>query len=54
MYTKSQTTINTILEAARTLFTQRNYADVTIADIAAVAGASKGALYHHFPSKEDI
>jgi AcrR family transcriptional regulator len=54
MYTKSKTTINTILEAARTLFIEKNYADVTIVDIAAVAETSKGALYHHFSSKEDI
>jgi AcrR family transcriptional regulator len=54
MYTKSKTTINAILEAARALFTEKNYADVTIADIASLAEASKGALYHHFSSKEEI
>jgi AcrR family transcriptional regulator len=54
MYTKSKATINTILEAARTLFIEKNYADVTIVDIATLAEASKGALYHHFSSKEDI
>ena len=54
MYTKSKATINTILEAARTLFIEKNYADVTIVDIASVAETSKGALYHHFSSKEDI
>lgn len=36
------------------LFVARNYADVTITDIAAAAEVSKGALYHHFSSKEDI
>ena len=54
MYAKSKTAINTILESARTLFIEKNYADVTIADIATAAEASKGALYHHFSSKEDI
>jgi AcrR family transcriptional regulator len=54
MYTKSKATINTILEAARTLFTEKHYADVTIAEIAAHAEASKGAVYHHFSSKEEI
>jgi AcrR family transcriptional regulator len=54
MYTKSKATISSILEAAQTLFIEKNYADVTIADIAAAAEASKGALYHHFSSKEDI
>lgn len=53
-YAKSQITINSILEAARTLFVEKNYADVTIIDIAAGAEVSKGALYHHFSSKEDI
>jgi AcrR family transcriptional regulator len=54
MYAKSKTTISTILEAARTLFIEKNYADVTIVDIATAAETSKGALYHHFSSKEDI
>jgi AcrR family transcriptional regulator len=53
-YAKSKITINNILEAARTLFIEKNYADVTITDIAALAEVSKGALYHHFSSKEDI
>jgi AcrR family transcriptional regulator len=53
-YAKSKITINTILEAARMLFVEKNYADVTITDIAAAAEVSKGALYHHFSSKEDI
>lgn len=53
-YAKSKITINSILEAARSLFVEKNYADVTITDIAAAAEVSKGALYHHFSSKEDI
>jgi AcrR family transcriptional regulator len=53
-YSKSQETINNILEAARTLFVEKNYANVTIVDIAAQADVSTGALYHHFPSKEDV
>ena len=53
-YAKSKVTINAIMEAARRLFVEKNYADVTITDIAAAAEVSKGALYHHFSSKEDI
>lgn len=53
-YAKSKETIHNILEAARTLFVEKNYANVTIADIAAQANVSTGALYHHFSSKEDI
>lgn len=54
MYEKSKQTIQTILEAARSLFIEKNYADVTIADIVASAEISKGALYHHFSGKEDL
>jgi AcrR family transcriptional regulator len=53
-YAKSKITIGAILDAARMLFVEKNYADVTITDIAAAAEVSKGALYHHFSSKEDI
>jgi AcrR family transcriptional regulator len=53
-YAKSKVTISAIMEAARMLFLEKNYADVTIMDIAAAAEVSKGALYHHFSSKEDI
>jgi AcrR family transcriptional regulator len=53
-YAKSRETINNILEAARSLFVERNYFQVTIADISAKANISTGAPYHHFSSKEDI
>jgi AcrR family transcriptional regulator len=53
-YAKSKETIHNILEAARTLFVEKNYANVTIADLAAQANVSTGALYHHFSSKEDV
>ena len=47
-------TINNILEAARSLFTEKQYADVTLKEIAEMAGVTKGALYHHFATKEDL
>ena len=53
-YAKSKETIQDILEVARTLFTEKNYADVTINDIVTHASISKGAVYHHFASKEDV
>jgi AcrR family transcriptional regulator len=53
-YAKSKVTIQTIYEAARSLFVEKNYADVTINDIASQANVSKGALYHHFSGKEDL
>ena len=54
MYAKSTTTIANILEAAESLFTSKNYADVTMAEIAETAAVTKGALYHHFASKEAL
>ncbi len=54
MYSKSKETIQTILDVARTLFMEKNYADVTINDIVTSSNVSKGALYHHFSSKEDL
>ena len=51
---RSVVTINNILEAARTLFIEKQYADVTLKEIAQVAGVTKGALYHHFATKEDL
>jgi AcrR family transcriptional regulator len=54
MYTKSTTTIANILEEAKKLFVGKNYADVTMLDIAEAAQVTKGALYHHFASKEAL
>jgi len=52
MQERSVVTINNILEAARTLFTEKQYADVTLKEIAAAAEVTKGALYHHFATKK--
>jgi AcrR family transcriptional regulator len=43
-----------LLEAALGLFGERGFAAVTVDDIAAAAGVAKGAVYHHFPSKEAL
>lgn len=53
-YAKSENTIADILTAAESLFLNKNYADVTVTEIAAEANVTKGALYHHFHSKEDV
>jgi AcrR family transcriptional regulator len=52
--TRSEATAARIIAAARTLFVARNYADVTTDMIASAAGVTKGGLYHHFPSKENL
>ncbi|MET9608660.1 ScbR family autoregulator-binding transcription factor [Streptomyces sp. NPDC006512] len=43
-----------ILEAAAAVFDERGFEAATIADILAKAGVTKGALYFHFASKQDL
>ncbi|MFE7778539.1 ScbR family autoregulator-binding transcription factor [Streptomyces sp. NPDC057445] len=43
-----------ILSAAAKVFEERGYQAATITEILATAGMTKGALYFHFPSKEDL
>src|SRR5579864_8920974 len=47
-------TVAAILAAAQQLFAKRGFAATTIDDIAGRAGVAKGAVYHHFGSKEEI
>jgi len=54
MQDRSLATINNILDAARSLFIEKQYADVSLREITQIAGVTKGALYHHFPTKEDL
>lgn len=43
-----------ILEAARKLFVERGYVATKMSDIAELAGLSKGGVYFHFVSKEEV
>ena len=43
-----------LLVAAAELFTKKGYRDTTTEAIARRAGVTKGAVYYHFKSKEDI
>jgi len=43
-----------ITGAAQRLFAEYGFAAVTVDQIAQAAGLAKGAVYHHFPSKEAI
>lgn len=45
---------NQLLTLGISLFSGRSYDDVSIDEIAAAAGISKGLLYHYFPSKRDF
>ena len=48
-------TVARILEVARRLFMEKGYDNTTIQDIVdQLGGLSKGAVYHHFKSKEEI
>ena len=43
-----------LLQKARAVFAEKNYADVSMRDIAHSLNVSTGTLYHYFPSKEDL
>lgn len=43
-----------ILAAAATLFMERGYAATSLDEVARSLGATKGRIYHHFPSKADL
>jgi AcrR family transcriptional regulator len=43
-----------LVEAARDLFTRRDYAEVSTEEILERSGVSRGALYHHFATKRDL
>jgi AcrR family transcriptional regulator len=43
-----------LLSAALRVFARRGYRDAGVEEIAAEAGYSKGALYWHFPGKEEL
>ena len=49
-----ETTKRKILEAAAKCFSEGGYAKTTMDKIAEEAGVSKGALYWHFKSKEEL
>lgn len=50
-----EVTVEKILEVAKRLFMEKGYEETTIQDIVeGLGGLTKGAIYHHFKSKEDI
>lgn len=54
MQQRSEETHNTIISSAEELFTQQGYVETGVAAICEKAGVSKGAFYHHFPSKQAL
>ena len=51
---KSLLSRNKILEASGALFAEKGFDATTMQDIMARSGLLKGAIYHHFKSKEEI
>ena len=51
---KSQAMREKILNTATQLFIQKGSEKTSMQDIAQTAGISKGAIYHHFKSKDEI
>jgi AcrR family transcriptional regulator len=51
---RSETTTSEVLAAARELFAEAGYGATSLDAIAAAAGVTKGAVYHHFSSKQEV
>jgi len=43
-----------LLEAARAVIRRKGYSATTVDDLCAEAGVTKGAFFHHFPSKQAL
>jgi len=54
MQTRSEITHEGIMKAAVAEFSRSGYDAASVADICKEAGVSKGAFYHHFPSKQKL
>lgn len=51
---RSESTRTLLVRTARDLFAKNGFAGTSIEDIASAASVTKGALYHHFVSKEEL
>jgi AcrR family transcriptional regulator len=51
---RSSSTRSALETAARTLFAERGYADVSTDEIVRAAGVTRGALYHHYADKKGL
>jgi AcrR family transcriptional regulator len=51
---RSEATRYALVRAGRRLFGERGFAGTPLDDVVREAGVTKGALYHHFPSKEAL
>jgi AcrR family transcriptional regulator len=51
---QSRATIARLLSVAKNEFSQKGYAAASTKEIVALAGVTRGALYHHFKNKQDL
>jgi AcrR family transcriptional regulator len=51
---EARQTCDAVVDAARRAFTAHGFACASTSDIAAAAGVSRGAVYHHFPDKTSL
>jgi AcrR family transcriptional regulator len=54
MQTRSEETRQRILDGAMKLFSDKGYDANGVAEICEISEVSKGAFYHHFPSKQTV
>lgn len=53
-WSRTAETRRSMLLAAREVFTERGFADASVADVVERAGSSVGSLYHHFGGKAEL
>lgn len=53
-WSRTEQTQRGLLDAARAVFTERGFAEASVADIVERAGSSVGSLYHHFGGKSEL
>lgn len=54
MQPRSEETRERILQSALKLFSEKGYSETGVAEICDASEVSKGAFYHHFPTKQAI
>jgi AcrR family transcriptional regulator len=54
MQQRSEETRSNILDASIHLFAVQGFDRTTVSEICSEAGVSKGAFFHHFPTKQDV